>query len=260
MADIALTREISPAIERCELTHLARLPIDLDKARAQHREYERVLEGLGCQVERLPAGDDLPDSVFIEDIALVFDEIAIISRPGASSRLGEVPAVECAVARFRPCQRIESPGTLDGGDVLVAGRSVFVGCSTRTNREAVEQLRGALLPFGYRVEPVTVRGALHLKSAVTPVGDNLLLVNHEWAPVDAFRAMEILSTHPLESHGANALRVGDALVYPQAFPRTRDMLERRGLDVRAVDLSELAKAEGAATCCSLVFKQLTACS
>ena len=258
MGHVVLTREIVPAIDRCELTHLARVPIDVEKAQAQHVVYERVLERLGCVVERLPAAPEMADSVFIEDIALVLDEIAIITRPGAPSRRAEVPEVEAAVARFRSCRRIEPPGTLDGGDVLAVGKAVFVGCSTRTNGEAVSQLRRLLAPFGYAVEPVVVRGALHLKSAVTAVGDSLLLVNRGWAPVDVLGAFELLETHPLEPHGANALRVGDSIVYPQAFPRTREVLERRGLDVRCVDMSELAKAEGAVTCCSLVFNQLTA--
>src|SRR5262249_1641517 len=154
MTHVVLTREIAPAIDRCELTHVARVPIDVEKARAEHLEYEHVLEQLGCVVERLPAAPEMADSVFIEDIALVLDEIAIITRPGASSRRAEVPEVEAAVARIRPCQRIEPPGTLDGGDVLAVGKSVFVGCSTRTNGDAVKQLRRLLAPHGYAVEPV----------------------------------------------------------------------------------------------------------
>jgi dimethylargininase len=151
---VALTREISPAITRCELTHREREPIDLDAARRQHAAYEECLRDAGCRVERLPAGPDMPDSVFIEDTALVVDEAAIVTRPGAPSRRIETAAVAGVLARYRPVHQMASPGTADGGDVLIAGRRVFVGRSTRTNQAGIDEMRDVLGPHGYEVTAV----------------------------------------------------------------------------------------------------------
>jgi dimethylargininase len=250
---IALTRDVSPAIAQCELTHLDRTPIDLEVARAQHEAYEQCLATAGCVIHRVEADVDTPDSVFIEDIAIVFDEIAVITRPGAASRRAETPPVAEAVARHRPVRRIEPPGTLDGGDVLRVGRTVFVGCSERTNSAGIGQLRCALRPLGYDVREVEVRGCLHLKSAVTAVSDELLLVNRVWVPGADLTGFELLEVHPEEPYGANVLRLADRVIHAAAFPRTRDRLEHRGVRVQSVDMSELAKAEGAVTCCSILI-------
>jgi dimethylargininase len=251
---LAITRDISPGINRCELTHLARQPIDVDVARAQHREYERCLRALGCAIHQLPAASDLPDSVFVEDCAVVLDEIAVIARPGAASRRRETAAVEEALASFRSLCRIEPPATLDGGDVLRAGRTLLVGVSSRTSGPAIEQLRRLVGPLGYAVVTVEVRGCLHLKSAITEVAPDTLLVNRAWIPEDSFPRFECIDIDPAEPFAANALRIGDGLVYPSAFPRTRQRLESCGIPVHVVDVSELAKAEGAVTCCSLIVE------
>lgn len=251
---IALTREVSPGLGDCELTHLARVPIDVDLARAQHRSYEQALRDAGCSVEHLDASPDMPDSVFVEDIAVVFDELAIVTRPGAASRRAETAAVASALARYRSVQMIQAPGTVDGGDVLVAGRRVFVGRSTRTNDAAVEQIRQMLTPFGYTVCGVEVTGCLHLKSAVTALGGDLLLANPDWIDRAAFAGFELVEVDPLEPMAANALRVDDRVIYPTAFPRTAERIARRGLRLELIDASELAKAEGAVTCCSLIIR------
>ena len=250
----ALTREVSPAITQCELTHLAREPIDLNIARAQHADYERALAALACSVQRLPSGAEMPDSVFIEDVAIVLDELAVITRPGAPSRRGECLVVEQALAAYRPLVGIDGPGTVDGGDVLVVGHSIFVGVSSRTNREGVDQLRKHVAERGYSVRTVTVTGCLHLKSAVTAVSNHELLINPKWVPIEEFSEFDMIDVDPGEAYGANIVRVGDGLLYPRAFPRTRDRLAARGFDVTSVDVSELAKAEGAVTCCSLIFE------
>jgi dimethylargininase len=251
---IALTREVSPAIARCELTHVARVPIDLDRARAQHRAYERALEEAGCALLRLPADPELPDSVFIEDVAIVTDEIAILTRPGAISRRPEVRAVAAALVPYRSVVALQGAATLDGGDVLRIGRSVFVGQSQRTNREGLDQLRTILEPFGYRVVGVPVTRCLHLKSAVTQVADDTVLLHPGWIDSQPFAAYERIEIDPAEPHAANALLVHGALVYPSAYPHTRERLESHELPVVAVDVSELSKAEGAVTCCCLVFE------
>ena len=253
MPIIALTRAVSPAIARCELTHLERTPIDVGIARAQHEAYERCLEAAGCVVHRLDSGADMPDSVFIEDIAVVFDEIAVITRPGAESRRIETPAVADLVARYRPVRRIAEPATLDGGDVLGVGRTVFVGTSARTNAAGITQLRCSLRPLGYEVREVEVDSCLHLKSAMTALSDELLLVNRAWIPTAALGGFDAVEVHPDEPFGANVVRLADRVVHAAAFPRTRERIEQRGIRVESVDLSQLAKAEGAVTCCSILI-------
>jgi dimethylargininase len=252
---IAITREVSPAIGCCELTHLGRVPIDVERARAEHRAYEACLAEAGCRVERLEAGPEMPDSVFVEDTAIVFDELAILARPGALSRRQETVAVAAALAPYRPVHPIEAPGTIDGGDVLVLGRRVLVGRSRRTNDAGVEQMRIALAPHGYTVEAVEVEHCLHLKSAVTAVGEGLLLLNAAWLPTDRFEGFDRVEVHPDEPWAANALWLGDRVIYPAAWPRTAERLAARGVTVRTVEAGELAKAEGAVTCCSLIVTQ-----
>ena len=254
---LALTRDVSPAMARCELTHGERQPIDLDLARAQHRAYESCLRETGCRVERLGAEPEMPDSIFIEDTAIVFDELAIVARPGALSRRLETTAVADALRPYRPLHHIEPPGTVDGGDVLVAGRRVFVGRSSRTNEAGIAQLRQLLAPYGYEILPIAVRGCLHLKSAITAVRDDVVLANPAWLPRDSFAGFDRIDVHPDEPAAANALRVGEQIIYPTLFPRTLERLERRGLRILSVDASEAAKAEGAVTCCSLVFTATT---
>jgi dimethylargininase len=250
---IAVTRPVSASINQCELTHLHREPIDLERAREQHASYERALEAAGCGIVRLEEAANLPDSVFVEDTAVVFDEVAFVTRPGAETRRPETAPVAELLRRYRSVCQIEGPATVDGGDVIVVGRTVFVGQSRRTNDVAVAQMRRGLEPFAYEIHTVPVTGCLHLKSAATAVGEDLLLINPEWVERDAFPNVELLEVHPLEPAAANVLRIGRELICANRFPRTGERLQRKGLVVRGVDLSELAKAEGAVTCCSLIF-------
>jgi dimethylargininase len=252
---IALTRDVSDAIARCELTHREREPIDVARAREQHAAYEEALRAVGCTVERMPDAPDFPDAVFVEDTAVVLDEVAVLMRPGAESRRGEVASAEAALAPFREIARIEAPGTMDGGDVLAMGRHVFVGRSLRTNDDGIEQLRAMLYRFGYAVEPVPVYECLHLKSAVTAIDPETLLINRAWTKAESFRAYDLTDVHPFEPFAANALGVGYELIYPAEFPLTLERLERRGFSPRTVPASELAKAEGGVTCCSLIFQR-----
>jgi dimethylargininase len=256
----ALTRSVSPSFADCQLTHLPRVAIDLDRARAQHDAYEWALVDLGCTIRRIEAGAGMPDAVFVEDTAVVLPEGAVIARPGAGTRRNEVPAVSEALGRFGiPQHEITAPATLEGGDVLVVGRRVFVGASARTNVEGIDQLCRVLAPLGYVVSPVAVRGCLHLKSAVTAVDRETLLINRDWAPPDAFPGFTLLDVDPDEPHGANALWVpgpdNGTVIYPAAFPRTRTRLQSHGLRVRTVEVDELAKAEGGVTCCCLVWER-----
>jgi dimethylargininase len=250
---VAITREISPGIHDCELTHLQREPIDLDRARTQHRQYEQCLADLGCKVVSLPAEPDLPDSVFVEDTALVLDELAVILRPGAASRRPETASIAKALTPYRKLSYLDEPGTIDGGDILRIGKSIFVGLSYRSNAAGVEQLRTILKPFGYRVEGVPVLGCLHLKSGVTQVADDTLLINRAYVDPGLFPKMRLIDVDPSEPSGANALRIADSIVYPTAFPITLEKIQSHGLIARTVDASELAKAEAGVTCCSLIF-------
>jgi dimethylargininase len=249
---IAFTRQVSPSITRCELTHLSRDPIDLGRARAQHQAYEAALTSLGCTVRRLTETPDLPDAVFVQDAALVFDEVAIITRPGAESRRAETATVAEALAAHRPLRFIELPGTLDGGDVVCLDRSVFVGRTARTSADGCRQLAGILEPLGYRVTVVVPTGCLHLQTAVTPVADGVILVNPDWIDPGVFGNVEVIEINPAEPFAANALRIGGTLIHPASFPRTRARLEAHGLKVIPVDVSELAKAEAGVTCCCLL--------
>jgi dimethylargininase len=254
---IAITRKISPNFADCELTHVPRTPIDVLRAEAQHQEYENALRTLGCQVNSLPPEMSLPDSVFVEDAALVFDEIAVITRPGAPSRRPETETIAAALKPFRPLVSLTAPGTLDGGDVLAIGRTIFVGLSSRSNLAALEQLRAALTDLGYTVISVPVEACLHLKSAVSQVGENTLLFNPAWVSPKPFRQLELIPVDPAEPAGANALLINGGVIYPSAYPRTLARLVDQKIDVRPVEVSEILKAEGGVTCCSLILTQPT---
>ena len=252
---IALTRDVSDTIDRCELTHVLRRPIDAALARAQHAAYEDALREVGCRVERVPAEPDCPDSVFIEDTAIVLPDIAVITRPGAPSRRAETSTVSKVLRNYRQLATIEAPGTLDGGDVLTIGRTLYIGRTERSNAGGIKQMRMLLSPMGYSVIEVRVTDCLHLKSAVTQVAEEMLLIQPAWVDATVFPGFELIEVDPSEPHAANALRVGNRVIYPTAFPKTSLRIEGRGIEIRTVDVSELAKAEGAVTCCSLVFDE-----
>ncbi len=250
----AFTRPVPDSINRCELTHIGRVEIDVPRARAQHAGYEQALVQIGCVVHPLPAAHDMPDSVFIEDTAIIFDEIAIIARPGAASRQHETDAVAAALAPNRRLAAIYAPATLEGGDVMQMGHDVYVGVSGRTNAAGVRQLADIAGPYGYRVHTIETRGCLHLKSAVCSVGDDLLLINPDWVDAAQFAGIKVIAIDPDEPFAANVVHVGNAVLCAAASPKTGARLQRFGREVWLVDLSELNKAEGALTCCSLILK------
>jgi len=250
----ALTRGVSPTLGDCELQELDREPIDVARAIQQHADYERCLQELGAQVISLPADARFPDGVFVEDPAVVLDEIAILTRMGAASRRGEGESIAEALTRFRPLSWIQEPGTLEGGDVMRAGKTLYVGLSRRSNPEGIRQLRDFVAPFGYVVIPVPVHGCLHLKSACCYLGDQTIIANRSWLDASAFDAFRILDVPQDEPRGANVLRVGITLILPQAFPKTQELLHKSGFAVRTIKVSELAKAEGAVTCTSILFE------
>jgi dimethylargininase len=251
---IAITREVSPRFDECEITHIERTPIDLNVARAQHRAYVNALSQLGCEVIELPAEADLPDSVFVEDTAFILPEAAVITRPGADSRKPETESIIRALSPHIRLVHVREPATVDGGDVLVLGKNIYVGLSTRSNEAAIRQLNDLLCEYGYTVRGVELHDCLHLKSAVTRVDDRTLLINKNWVDTRDFANHDFIEIDPAEPYAANCLPVGGALIFPTAFPKSRAKLEARGYKVVAVDVSELAKAEGAVTCCSLIIQ------
>lgn len=250
---IALTRKVSQSITNCELTHLERIPIDLQLAREQHKQYEDALKSIGCEVISLPEMPDLADSVFVEDTAVILDEVAIITNPGAVSRQPEIDSIVEVLEKYRKLIRIQPPATVDGGDVLVVGKKIYVGLSSRSNLEAVEQMQNSLKDIGYQVFGVEVTGCLHLKSAVTKAAENTLLINPSWVDKTLFTDVDFIEIDPSEPFAANCLLIGDSVIYPTSFPKTRTILEEQGIKLVLVEADELAKAEGAVTCCSLIL-------
>ena len=251
---LAITRAVSPAINQCEIGFIDRQEIDLAKANQQHRQYESLLAELGARVVSLPAEPDYPDSVFVEDPAVVVDEVAIMTRMGAASRCGESESLARALADYRPLRSLRAPATLEGGDVMRVGRTLYVGVSHRTNRVGIEQLTDELGPLGYTVVPVAVRGALHLKSACCSLGDGAILANRSWLDLQPLAEFRIVDVAPGEDRAANVLSIGGSVIVPASFPRPAEILDRSGLRVRILDVSELMKAEAGVTCCSLLFE------
>lgn len=271
----AITREVSASINACELSFQTRRPIEVARAIAQHKAYQDCLAELGAQIVSLPAEPGLPDAVFVEDPAVVLDEVAVISNMGAPSRRPETGSLADALARYRPLKFLTEPATLDGGDVLRIGRSIFVGLSQRTNNGGIEQLTELLQPYDYQVRAVEVRDCLHLKSACSYIGSNTVLVNRSWIDAERLRAFELLDVPEEEPAAANALLLNEVVIMPglmsqsrtpgfpghsqnpgDSFPKTRALLEERGFRVRPVEMTELQKAEAGVTCCSLIFETL----
>src|SRR5262245_23670998 len=250
----AITREVSPGINDCELSFQERQPIDLQRATMQHQDYRRILEELGARVIILPAQPDLTDSGFVEDPAIVLDEVAIILRSGAVSRRDEATTLATALSQYRRLEFITEPGTVDGGDVMRIDKRLFVGASKRTNSEGIKQLSDLVGRYGYKVQPVDVRGCLHFKSACSYVGRSTALTNRRWFDDKQLDGLEMIDVADDEPHAANALFLNDEVILPAAFPRTRQLLEQRGFKVRPVDVSELQKAEAGVTCMSLIFE------
>jgi dimethylargininase len=251
---IALTHAPSPQLDQCELTHRPREPIDHAIAARQHADYCALLERCGAQVRVLTANRDFPDSVFIEDTAIVLDEVAVLASMGAKSRRGEPAGIEPELRRHREIVRLELPATLEGGDVLRVGRKLLVGISSRTNQAGRAALAEIGSRFGYEILPVPVRGCLHLKSAVTALPDGTLLLNAAWLDTKALKGFPLLPVPETEPSATNVLRAGGRVCLPVAYPQTAALLRQRGFAIETVDVSEFAKAEGCVTCLSLLIE------
>lgn len=250
---VAITRKISPRFHECELTHLERTPIDIEIARTQHSEYVRALSNLGCRVIELPEEPDLPDSVFVEDTAIILPEVAVVTRPGADSRKAEIDTVARVISEFRQIVKVREPATLDGGDVLILGKNIYIGLSTRSNHSAVDQIQELLYFHGYKVCGVPLRDCLHLKTAVTRVDDQTLLINRDWVDTRPFEGYKWIEVDASEPYAANCLPIKGRIIFPKTYPGTQAKLASNGYEVYVVNVDELAKAEGGVTCCSLII-------
>ena len=249
-----ITRSVSPAINNCELSFISRQPINLAVAREQHRAYEQLLARLGVRVISLPAEADLPDSMFVEDPALVLDELAVIFPLGTETRRREAASIAAALSPFRNLSHVKLPGTVEGGDILRLKNKLFVGISERSNREGISQLSQIVAPHGYQVIGVPVTGCLHLKSAVTELDGKTLLANRAWFDSSCFDGYEWVDVDPAEPHAGNALALAGTVIFPTSFARTHARIESRGFHVTSLDISELQKAESGLTCSSLLFE------
>ncbi len=247
----ALVHIVSPRINDCELTYLERQSIDFELAVRPHSAYCKILEEHGFEIIQLSASDDHPDSVFVEDTAVVFDEIALITNPGVESRRGEIDATEAELKKHLKIARVEAPGTLDGGDVVPIGNTVFVGQTERTNPEGVKALAKILKRYDYEVIPVKVQNCLHLKSACTAISGRSLLVNPDWVDLAPFADFNVITV--AEPWAANSIRLNEAVCLHSGFPKTAQHLRELDFKVETLDVSEFLKAEGGLSCLSIRF-------
>jgi dimethylargininase len=254
----AITHKVSPNISRCELTFVDRTPIDFGLATRQHDEYCDTLERLGVRVTELTENESYPDCCFVEDTAIVVDELAVICSMGAPSRRGETKLIERELSKYRETVRIALPATIDGGDVLTIGKKVFVGQSSRTNAEGLKELTRILNPLSYTVTPVATKASLHFKSACTALDDETLFVNPNWIESDQLGGFRLIHTPPDEPASANVLRVGKTVCVQAGFPRAAELIAQVADRVEVIDTSELRKAEAGLTCSSIVFEELKA--
>lgn len=250
----AFTRAVSPRLDECQLTHLQRVPIDAARAASQHLAYERALADAGFAIVRLPELRDDPDAVFVEDTALLLGEHAVITRPGAASRIDETPSTAAGLSGEFQLHFIEQ-GFLDGGDVLRIGRTLYVGLSTRTDWAGITSLSELAAPLGYQVVQARLRDCLHLKTGATLAGPSgagapILIYDERSVDPTQFEGVEPLAVK--EPAAANCVRANDQLIMPAGNPRTAANLEGRGFNVVEVDVSELQKAESGVTCMSLI--------
>lgn len=255
---IAITRPPSASIADCQLTHIDRDPIDVPRAIEQHRAYCALIAELGAEVVTLDPIEAHPDAVFVEDAAITLDEVAILCRMGAASRRDETNALEPVIAAYRQTHRMTSPATLEGGDVIRAGRTLFVGRSTRTNDAGAAQLRAFTEPLGYRVIQVDVQRCLHLSTGASHLGDNVILANPDWIDTAVFEGCEVIPVAPNDPWAANTMNINGVIVLAASSAPTAAALQDRGYQVRTVDISELMKAEGSMTCMRQLFTRQTA--
>ena len=250
---VAITHVPSPRLQAGERTYAGRDAIDFGLALIQHAAYEDRLRWCGARVVQLEVNRELPDCVFVEDTAIVLDEVAVMMSMGADSRRGEPAGIEQELRKYREIQRVVLPATIDGGDVVRSGRALYVGESPRTNTAGIAALRDIVRRYGYTVTPVPVRECLHLKSACSALPDGSFLVNRNWIDVSPLPSARLAQVPPKEPWAGDVLVIGERIIVADSCPGTADTLRTRGWSVIPAPISEFAKAEGGVTCMSLVF-------
>ena len=251
---MVFTRQPARSLVNCEVRHVPREGIDLPRAFQQHEAYCQTLRQMGMEVTVLPPAEAFPDSVFIEDNAIILDELAVTTSMGPTSRQGEPALLLPVLARHRRLVTILPPATIEGGDVLRMGKRLYVGVSRRTNRAGVEAFQAIVEPLGSEVTPVGIRECLHLKTACTSLDDETLLVNPAWLDPEVLGTCRLLRVPAQEPFGANVLRLPRGLLVQAAFSLTRDLIEAWGYATTRVELSEFSKAEAGPTCLSLLIE------
>jgi len=250
---LAITHLPSPALQHCELTFLKSEPISMEIANLQHQTYRAMLERCGAKVIVLDENLACPDSVFVEDPIIVFDEVAVLTSMGAESRRKESEAMERVFSKYRKIERIVLPAKIEGGDVLKIGKKIFVGESARTNKEGIEALKTIIKPFGYEVIAVEVTGCLHLKTGATALDDKTIFINSHWVDAEAFKGFTKVEALNDEPFGANVLKMGNILCMNEAFPKSIALIKSLGYTVDSCNISEFVKAEAGLTCMSVPF-------
>jgi dimethylargininase len=251
---VAITHLPSPKLDDGQRTYVGRDAVDMRRALRQHEQYQNALRKCGATVLTLDANRDLPDCVFVEDTAIVLDEVAVMMSMGAESRRNEPAAIEAALRAYRPIDRVALPATIDGGDVVRSGRSLYVGLSPRTNAAGISALRDVVARYGYTVTAIPVHSCLHLKTACSALPDGRFLVNREWIDVSALAGNDLVPVPEGEPWAGDVLVIDSNVILADTFPETAALLADCGFNPIPVNVSEFAKVEGGVTCLSLVFR------
>ena len=249
----AIVREVPDSFTQCVTSFIGSEPIDVNLARKQHKVYCETLVHLGLKLINLPADNSLPDCCFVEDTAIVLEELAIITKPGVSSRVAETIEMQRALDPVKMLYYIKSPGTIEGGDVLKIDKKLYIGTSSRTNEEGIKQVNEILSPLGYSIIPVTIKGTLHLKSVVTYLGKNTIILAEGHLDETIFSEYDKVIVPVEEAYCANCLEINGKVLIPKGYPYTKSLLVQKGFDVIELDMSEFKKADGALTCKSILF-------
>ncbi len=251
-----ITHLPSPSLGECELTFLNSEPIDIKKAQKEHEAYREMIKSCGANVIVKDENIDLPDSVFVEDPIIVFDEVAVLTSMGVESRRKESASMEKIFAKYREIKRIELPAKIEGGDVLKIGKRIYVGKSARTNAQGIRDLREILTPYGYEVIAVKVSGCLHLKTGCTALDENTVLINPEWLDSKVFSDFRQIIVPKEEPFGANILKINETICMNEAFVKTIELVKTLGYSVKSTDITEFVKAEAGLTCMGVPFLEV----
>jgi len=251
-----ITHLPSPSLQQCELTFLNSEPIDIKKAQKEHKAYEDMIRSCGATIITIDENIDLPDSVFVEDPIIVFDEVAVLTSMGVASRRKESATMEKTFKKYREIKHIELPAKIEGGDVLKIGKRIFVGKSARTNGKGIRALRDIITPYGYEVISARVGGCLHLKTGCTALDEKTLLINPRWVDSKSFTGFRQIVVPKEEPFGANILKINETICMNEAFPKTIELVKSLGYNVKSTDITEFVKAEAGLTCMSVPFLQI----